>query len=705
MYPEIKKVVEPMLNFPTKWQAVIFRNYGFVPTEKIAKVLSTEKSVVETEAKRLGLSSVEYNSEWEKSGYITIIRNNWYLLDLDDICTLLSITREKMEYLLKEEDFLCVKLGRFKPECDKITYSPLSESEIVETEKVCKFMLELGSSEGKPFNFFSNNPLSSKTYSSNGCDKIIYGYLTPCGDVFSMDSNEYLSNELLSQYQQVGVNGIWIHTVLSELSPYPFCERLSAGYEKRREELSNLIKRCERFGIKVYLYFNEPRGLLLSELKNEEIKGHVDGSEVALCLTSQAVRDYLYNAVYDLVSSVSGLGGIITITMSENLTHCWSRGKTNCKNCLNVSPCEYPVLINNIIAKAIKDSGSSAKILANLWAWVEKLGFSMEDKKRAIDMLDESVSIILVSELEMEIEKQGVKTKIPEYSISNVGPSQTSKELLLYAKSKGRKTYAKIQVNNSWEISAVPSLPTYDLVYEHLKNLKDIGVENYMLSWTLGGYPSLSLQMASAFSSGVSLEKWYEDTFGDNAKTVHRAVIALCDAFKEFPYACSPLYYSPKNLGYGNMWGVEYEDRGGFMVGNSFDKYEQWIWPYSYEQYTSAYKSMTEKWKEGLDLLEKIDGDDLLEKVKSYALVAYLHFRADYHQTLYSFYKRQPSKYKSEILAVLSESEKDVYLLIGEVIKDAALGYEASNHYFYNVRNLKEKLLNLQRLKDYFGKL
>ena len=50
MYPEIKKVVEPMLNFPTKLQAVIFRNYGFVPTEKIAKVLSTEKSVVETEA-------------------------------------------------------------------------------------------------------------------------------------------------------------------------------------------------------------------------------------------------------------------------------------------------------------------------------------------------------------------------------------------------------------------------------------------------------------------------------------------------------------------------------------------------------------------------------------------------------------------------------------------------------------------------------
>ncbi len=706
MYPEVKNVVEPTLNFSTKWQVVIFRNYGLVPTDRIAKVLSTDVDTIKCEAKRLGLGQIKYDSKWQESGYITIIRSNWFLLDLDDICTLLSIGRNRLEYLLKEEDFLCVKLGRYKPYCDKINYTPLSEREREETEKVASFISNLGDDEGRPFDFFSNNPLSLVKYNSSSSDKIIYGYLSPCGDVFSVDSNTYLSDELLSQYQQVGITGIWLHAVLSELSPYPFCERLSKGYEKRRIELNKLISRCEKFGIKIYLYFNEPRALIVGEIKEEKLKGHaMPSGEVALCLSNKEVKDYLYNAFYDLVGSLQGLGGIITITMSENLTHCLSKGKTNCPNCASVSPYEYPVLINNVIAKAIKDSGSDAKLLANLWAWMEQFGFTSEIKKRAVDMLDESIAVILVSEFDMEIEKQGLKSVIPEYSISNVGPSEVSKEILLYAKQRGRKAYAKIQVNNSWEASAVPSIPTYDLVYEHLQNLKNIGVEDYMLSWTLGGYPSLSLQMVNAFSSGVSLEKWYENTFGANAVVVHNAVKKLCDAFKEFPYASCSLYYSPKNVGYGNLWSIEFENRGGYMVGNAFDKYENWIWPYTYEQYVKAYKNLIEKWKIGLDLLDKINGDEIVEKVKSYALVTYLHFRADYHQTLYSFYKREPLSYKNEIIEVISQSENDVYLLIKEVKKDGTIGFEASNHYYYNVRTLKEKLLNLKKLKEYFEKL
>ena len=36
--PEIKKVVLPDCNFPTAWQTVIFRNYGLISLDKIAKV-------------------------------------------------------------------------------------------------------------------------------------------------------------------------------------------------------------------------------------------------------------------------------------------------------------------------------------------------------------------------------------------------------------------------------------------------------------------------------------------------------------------------------------------------------------------------------------------------------------------------------------------------------------------------------------------
>ena len=537
MYPEIKEVNLPMLNFPTAWQAVIFRNYGFVDVRRIALVLDTTVDVVVREAEKLGLKGIKYNPTWEESGYITIIRNNWFLLDVESICLLLGWERSRLIYTLKEEDFLYVKLSRFKPKCERVVYSKLTLKQEEQTLKIRETIEKFGDFEGNPFDFFSNNVVSDVLYKSNDGNRIIHGYLSPCGDVFTIDSNEYLSDEILSQYQKVGITGLWIHAVLSVLSPYPFNETLSVGYEKRREEICNLIKRCSKYNIKVYLYFNEPRGMLLDKFTDLSLKGHVaSGDEATLCLSDDRVKDYLYQAFKGLLESVKGLGGIITITMSENLTHCLSRGATNCAKCQDVLPYEYPVFINNTILKAIKDSGNGCELIANLWGWTAQWGFTPEMRESALKQLDKEISVMCVSELDMEIEKQGVKSIINEYSISNVGPSKASIEILELAKNTGHKIYAKIQVNNSWEMSAVPSIPVYDLVWEHLNNLQKIGVQNFMLSWTLGGYPSLNLNLVNAFTAGVSLDEWYQDTFKENAKSVHNAVKKLCDAFKEFPY-------------------------------------------------------------------------------------------------------------------------------------------------------------------------
>ena len=57
-------------------------------------------------------------------------------------------------------------------------------------------------------------------------------------------------------------------------------------------------------------------------------------------------------------------------------------------------------------------------------------------------------------------------------------------------------TVAKVQLNNTWELSAVPSLPVLDLVAEHCANLSTAGADGMMLSWSLGGYPSPNLEVA-----------------------------------------------------------------------------------------------------------------------------------------------------------------------------------------------------------------
>ena len=90
MLPKIQRVKLPENIFPTKWQTVIFRNYGLVSIENIAAVLGCTTQTVKTEALRLGLQKTDCDGVWEKKGYITIIRNNWYLLPYEQLTKLLQ---------------------------------------------------------------------------------------------------------------------------------------------------------------------------------------------------------------------------------------------------------------------------------------------------------------------------------------------------------------------------------------------------------------------------------------------------------------------------------------------------------------------------------------------------------------------------------------------------------------------------------------
>ncbi len=53
---------------------------------------------------------------------------------------------------------------------------------------------------------------------------------------------------------------------------------------------------------------------------------------------------------------------------------------------------------------------------------------------------------------------------------------------------------------------------------------------------------------------------------------------------------------------------------------------------------------------------------------------------------------------KEEISILLSVEASNTERLLSLLYQDAKVGYEASNHYFYNERNLLEKLLNIQKL-------
>ena len=694
MLPEIRKTKPLDIFTPQKWQTFILRNYGLVTKEKMAEVLGTDAETVEREAKRLGLDGVKYSKRWMELGYITVLRNNWHLLPYQQIMTLLDMSEAELEYNLKEDDFLDVKLGNFKPYAEPLVYAPLTEAEMKQTEKIAEIVRENFIPDyTAPFEFSYEKGVSElQTVQTDDGEflKIIYGYSMLYGDTL-LTGEDPISDGLLKKLAAVGVNGIWFQGVLSKLSYYPFVEGVSDGYEIRRKNLKKLIEKCAKYGIKIYLYMNEPRSLFPNQFteKTESLKGWLFNGQYSLCTSTKEVQDYLYNAVKDFTASVPGLGGIITITMSENFTNCYSWKGCVCPRCSKRSCADVVPEVNNIFMRAIRDGGSGARLIANLWGWSPFMDWTERQTMRGIELLDEEISLMFVSEYDLAIEKGGVKSRIIDYSLGNPGPREISKKIREKGRATGHKIYAKIQINDSWECSAVPYLPVFDLVYEHLKNLNGYGVRDFMLTWTLGGYPSPMTDLVADFieeGENFSLDKWYQRQFGEHADKMQSAVGYFSRAFAEFPFSIDSLYYSPKTLGAANLWSLAPDGKKSCMVCYAYDDYESWISPYPYDVYVRQYEKLLTLWEKGIALLAGGEGRE--KEVAVYAEAAYLHFKADLLQTKFAFYKREKGKYTAEIERVLQEEKALIERLLAIVSAYPTVGYEASNHYFYHESNI-----------------
>ncbi len=688
---ENKKPIEVFT--PTSWQTVILRLFGVVSSEKLAKVLKTETQTIELEAKRLGLEKIKKYPYWLEKGYITILRSIWNLLPYSQILEILEIDEKELEFRLKEDDFLSVKLGD-KPNCPEIRYSPLNDKEIVATELLANVIRE-GFIENyvTPFDFYDQ---TAKEMNNFGANKIVYDYSAIYGDIF-LDGDSISENEL-GLLAEKGINGLWFQGVLSTLSPYPFKKGLSDGYQKRRDNLNKLIDKCAKYNIKVYLYVNEPRGLNENDFtpELEELKGARHENDIALCTSTKRVKDYLFEAFYDLSKACPSLGGYITITMSENLTNCYSNNTNTCPRCLARAKSDVVSEINNIIQSAVSKAGASTKVIANLWGWTKGFGFTDEEIAKGISLLDEKIEVMCVSELGTQVHN-GEEKYVAEYSLSQIGPSLESAKMLSIAKQNGRKTWTKAQVNCSWEYASAPYIPVYELIIEHLTNHIKLGTNAYMLSWTLGGYPSKNLELVNELLGGdFSYDAWLEKNYGKDYKTVKDAVHEFCQAFKKIPYDYTMLYYGAQHVGSANLVYAKPTGYVATMVGMPYDDLASWLSTDSEEEFVLALEEMTKSWKRGLDILEKanIKEDNPLYR---YAKAFYLGYSTNLNQAKFIIARRNNDK--NQMLKLLDVEEmqtKEQYKLAS---MDSKLGFEATNHYYYTQNSYLEKLINIYTVR------
>ncbi|MEN8230350.1 MAG: hypothetical protein ABFS38_19465 [Bacteroidota bacterium] len=722
--------------FPSRMHAFIWRNWESVSLDRMAKVLDTTTENVRKTGRSMGLPPyVEPGPVFEQRGYISLIRRNWHLLSYNQIVTLLNWNAAQLDQTLRDDDFLWVKVGGMKPECPPLQYispTPKIKKRCAEIKKIVEenFGEELNKPQEKRFAFIQNLSVMDEDFDFSDIDKgdtdetirFIYSYFASFGDPLLQPELNPFPDGLLQSLSKQGINGIWLHVVLHQLTSSKIFPELGMDHEKRLGNLRKLAKRAEKYGIKIYLYMNEPRAMPPSFFNDrKELLGFMDQDFGTLCTSVPLVRQWIKESLATVFSKVPELGGVFTITGSENLTNCWSKQQGDqCPRCSERSPAEVIAEVNKAIADGVWEGNPDAKVIVWDWGWPD--GTAWGENRWAADVikqLPENVYHMSVSEWSLPLHRGGVNTTVGEYSISAVGPGPRALRLWDLAKERNLKTIAKIQVNNTWELSAIPYLPVMNLIAQHIKNLQKENVDGLMLSWSLGGYPSPNLELVKYIQDHPTqtithalLEIAGKKYGKDSAPEVVKAWELFSSAFTEFPYGLSvytaPMQFGPSNPLYNNPTGKK-----ATMLGYSFDDLDQWRGAYPAGIVADQFEKLAEGWKEGLpyfsQAIEKaetaIQQRSALEDHR-FATAAWIHFRSVANQIRFimardSLMTENVEKNETELLSkTIEDIARDEMHLARQMYQiskeDSRIGFEASNHYYYLPLDFVEKVINCE---------
>ncbi len=664
------------------------------------------------------------------SKYDTEVTDEWVILDCtNDENTKLFADRFIRDYRLawdvnlkisntQVEKVIVLKLSDYfeKPEYHEVKIKPgCIEISAVDAAGILRgltFLEDMARAAGGPYyqsRVYKRSPRFETRY--------IYSYCGLYGDVFDVDTEVSYPDELLYYYSKVGINGIWAQAVLYKLTEFSFEPRLSKGWQKRLERLNLLVQRAKKFGIRVYLYLNEPRAMPLDFFEQyKELKGHTnDEGYASMCTTaSPLVLEYVSNAVKSICRAVPDLGGFFTITLSENLTNCYSRAiynETNCPRCKGRKASDIVAGVNSAIANAASEINKNIKTFALTWAWKGK-NFDWDSLCQCISKIPPHMTIMNVSEDSLKFAIGGVNGEVIDYTMSMPGPSERSRSIWDVAMRENHPIGAKVQINNTWECSTVPFIPVFGLVRQHMSNLCREGISSLMLSWTLGGWPSPNIKIASHYffeEIGETEEPDDENDFsmiyGDDAELVKRATEVFDKAFGNFPFSLKTLYYGPQNIGVANLLFDKPTGIKATMTCFAYDDLETWRADYPADVFENQFKLLSETWKEGLDMLSPLRQCELTDISKA----CYIIFKSSYNQIRFirardKYLAGYNEKSRNEMMEILMEEMQlaiDKYRIM---LRNPTIGYEAANHYYYNRSMIMEKIISCIYLLDTIGK-
>ncbi|HWB95998.1 MAG TPA: hypothetical protein VG672_04835, partial [Bryobacteraceae bacterium] len=810
--------------FPQRQFLFLWRNWELANLDRMALVLRTKPEILRGLGRSMGLPpKPELSSEQLRRIYITVIRQNWHVLPLEQITELLGWTPEKLAFTLKEDDFLDVKLGP-KPACDPVVYSePTAEDKrrlaeirkLVESamgktlaqpgepaftfvsrlsqleppvrsvtarpgsgqldlthyrlestadvppalaETLRRHMRSLRASEGgtarlrlrldsslEPATFVFDPQSDGAELAAGSADALfqsvrwfqdatdfaggpflpaqrverkvaldpryLYSFFALYGDPLLETDIDPFPDGYLDKLGRVGLNGVWMQCVLNNMAPSKSFPEFGRGSEQRLANLNRLVERAARQGLKIYLYLNEPRSMPAAFFESHpEIRGAESRGVYAMCTTPALVRDWISDSLAHIFQQVPGLGGVFSITMSENLTNCFSHfHPESCPRCSQRKSWEVVGEVLEAFRSGVRRSSRDAAVIAWDWGWPEDMC------RELIPKLPRDIRLNSVSEWSTPIERGGVKTRVGEYSISVVGPGPRATANWQRAKEAGVRYMAKCQFNNTWEISAVPYIPVPNLIAEHCSRLVRSGISGLMAGWTLGGYPSPNLEVAKEFylspagSPEEVLRRVAERRYGKDARDlVLHAWTEFSEAFRLYPYSVAiytiPTQHGPANLLRARPTGVR-----NSMILFPQDDYKRWAGQYPPEVAQREFARMASRWQAALPDFQKAmrtaaaQGKPGALEDAAIAETCWIHFQSTANQIEFYILRDGPQSAQARgRMRELARAEIDLARRLYPLVRQhSVIAYEASNHYYYRPTDLLEKILNCQYLLDH----
>ena len=723
-------------HFPDRLHAFVWRNWQLVPARRMGEVVGCSGRDIARLGRSMGLAGPPHVTvEQQRRSALSVIKRNWQLLPYEQLLQLLGWTADQMAFTLREDDFLYIKLGNLKPQCEPLRYSrpnAVTQARAREIAGVLRdqFPKGVGEPEQPLFEFVKelSRPPKDAGARSAGTSafspRYCYSFFALYGDPLLDPSLDPYPEGYLARLAASGVDGVWLQAVLTRLAPFPWDAQQSEGYKTRLKNLALLVERARRHGVGVYLYLNEPRSCPTSFFATRpNVKGVAEGDFAALCTSAPEVREWLASAVETICRAAPGLAGFFTITGSENLTSCWSHGTGKaCPRCGKRAPAEVIAEVNSTFYDGIRRAGSAQTLIAWDWGWHDDWVESI------IAQLPREVQFMSVSEWGMPISRGGVPTTVGEYSISTIGPGERARHYWEVAHARGMRTLAKMQCGNTWELSAVPYIPAVANVARHAANLRGLGVNGLMLGWTLGGYPSPNLEVvaeigsAPAGNEAADLEgamvRVAQRRFGKElALHVVPAWREYSRAFSEFPFHGGLVYSAPMQVGPANpLWGKP-TGYAASMVGFPYDDLDGWRAVYPPEVFIGQFEKVATGFEHAHGIMaaafeacrSKLSSEQRAAGLKELNVgeAAAIHFRSVANQARFISARRRLEAAKSQDDAQSACAELERLLLLEMDLarrlhaiqsRDSRIGFEATNQYYYVPVDLAEKVINCRDL-------